>query len=69
MSPSHAPNNQTPYDDNIDVIQVIRSLQTQLQQQQNRIQELEAANVERDGEVVYRNTRATTLKLYDELLD
>ncbi|KAG0273297.1 hypothetical protein BGZ95_010879, partial [Linnemannia exigua] len=40
-----------------------------LQQQQTRIQQLEASNSEQDGKVVYKNPRATTLKLYPELLE
>jgi len=40
-----------------------------LQQQQSRIQQLEAESIEQDGKVVYKNPRATTLKLYQELLD
>ncbi|KAF8924690.1 hypothetical protein BGZ47_003759, partial [Haplosporangium gracile] len=40
-----------------------------LQQQQGRIQQLESSTIEQDGKVVYKHPRATTLKLYQELLD
>ena len=62
MSSANAPNNQIPVDDNIDVLQVIRRLE-------QRIQELETANSEQTGKVVFKNPRATTLKLYDDLLE
>jgi len=65
---SHA-TNSTPPDDNIDIHAVIRQMQNCIQQQQDRIQQLEAATSEQDGRVVFKTSRATTLKLYDELLE
>lgn len=71
---SHATNSTTP-DVNIDIHATLRLMQEQiqlqqdvLQQQQAKIQRLEASNSEQDGKVVFKNQRATTLKLYDELL-
>jgi hypothetical protein len=48
---------------------LMQQQQTLLQQQQDRIQQLESSNFEQDGKVVYKNSRATTLKLYQELID
>ncbi|KAG9060776.1 hypothetical protein KI688_008894 [Linnemannia hyalina] len=42
--------------------------QNLLQQQQARIQQLETESIEQDGKVVHK-PRATTLKLYQELID
>ncbi|OAQ24785.1 hypothetical protein K457DRAFT_1910073 [Linnemannia elongata AG-77] len=78
---SHAPNPTTP-DVDIDIHATLRLMQEQmlqqqafmqqqqrlLQQQQDRIQQLEASSGEQDGKVVCK-PRATTLKLYDELLE
>ncbi|KAG0283840.1 hypothetical protein BGZ97_008393, partial [Linnemannia gamsii] len=33
------------------------------------IQQLKSSNFEQDGKVIYKNYRATTLKLYQELID
>lgn len=72
---SHAPNHTAP-DVDIDIHETLRIMQEQmqrqqslLQQQQDRIQQLEASTIEQDGKVVYKQPRATTLKLYQELLD
>ncbi|KAF9980642.1 hypothetical protein BGZ79_006273, partial [Entomortierella chlamydospora] len=43
--------------------------ETQLRNQQARIQELEDATDEQDGKVVYKHTRATTLKPYERLVN
>ncbi|KAG9062269.1 hypothetical protein KI688_006601 [Linnemannia hyalina] len=71
---SHAPNPTAP-DVDIDIYTTLRLMQEQmqqqqllLQQQQARIQQLEAESVEQDGKVVCK-PRATTLKLYEELLN
>ncbi|KAF9274118.1 hypothetical protein BGZ88_003256 [Linnemannia elongata] len=79
---SHAPNPTTP-DVDIDIHATLRLMQEQmqqqqalmqqqqrlLQQQQDRIQQLESSNLEQGGKVVYKNTGATILELYQELLD
>ncbi|KAF9904171.1 hypothetical protein EC991_002965 [Linnemannia zychae] len=72
---SHTPSSSTPDVDN-DIHAMIRLMQEQMQQQQHllqqqqaRIQQLEASNREQYGKVVYKNPRATTLKLYPELID
>ncbi|KAF9120399.1 hypothetical protein BGX30_003199 [Mortierella sp. GBA39] len=78
---SHAPNPTAP-DVDIDIHTTLRLMQEQmqqqqafmqqqqvlLQQQQSRIQQLETSSGEQDGKVVYK-PRATTLQLYQELLD
>ncbi|KAG0253503.1 hypothetical protein BGZ95_006301, partial [Linnemannia exigua] len=66
---SHAHNTSLPDDNNIDIHALIRQMQTQLLQQQDRIHQLEAATIEQDGKVVLKASRTTTLKLYDELLE
>ncbi|KAF9368525.1 hypothetical protein BGX21_006515, partial [Mortierella sp. AD011] len=43
--------------------------ETQLRNQQARIQELEDTADEQDGKVVYRHARATTLKPYERLVN
>ncbi|KAF9983065.1 hypothetical protein BGZ79_005834, partial [Entomortierella chlamydospora] len=48
---------------------LMQQQQSLLLQQQNRIQQLETSTSEQDGKVVYKNPRATTLKLYEELLE
>ncbi|KAF9322970.1 hypothetical protein BGZ91_003916 [Linnemannia elongata] len=79
---SHAPNPTTP-DVDIDIHTALRLMQEQmqqqeafmqqqqrlLQQQQDRIQQLESSNLKRGGKVVCKNTGATILELYQELLD
>ncbi|KAF9120726.1 hypothetical protein BGW39_011132, partial [Mortierella sp. 14UC] len=79
---SHAPLSATP-DVDLDINTTLRLMQEQiqqqqafiqrqqdlLQQQQARIQQLEASSGEQDGKVVRKNPQATTLKLYQELLD
>ncbi|KAF9119469.1 hypothetical protein BGW39_000281 [Mortierella sp. 14UC] len=49
--------------------QQLEQQQKLVQQQQARIQQLETANLEQDGKVVYKNPRRTTLKLYPELVE
>ncbi|KAF9084377.1 hypothetical protein BGX29_002588 [Mortierella sp. GBA35] len=72
---SHAPNATAPNVD-IDIHTTLRLMQEQmqqqqalLQQQQARIQQLEAESIEQDGRLVYKNPRATLIKLRQELLD
>ncbi|KAG9060843.1 hypothetical protein KI688_007912 [Linnemannia hyalina] len=78
---SHASNLTAP-DVDIDVHTTLRLIQEQmqqqqvfmqqqqalLQQQQNRIQQLEAESIEQDGKLVYRNPRATLIKLRQDIL-
>ncbi|KAG0221731.1 hypothetical protein BGW41_006581 [Actinomortierella wolfii] len=54
--PDNAPHNNM----DTDMLAVIKRLQ-------ERIEQLEAGSLEQEGKVVYKHTRATTLKLYDEL--
>ncbi|KAF8925875.1 hypothetical protein BGZ47_002997, partial [Haplosporangium gracile] len=66
----------TAPDVDIDIYTTLQLMQEQmqqqvrlLQQQQDRIQQLESSTIEQDGKVVYKQPRATTLKLYQELID
>ena len=47
----------------------VQEQRDQIQEQRSWIQKLEADSIEQDGQVVYKTPRATTLKLYQELLD
>lgn len=66
---NHSVNNSDNNGDNQAILQCLQEMRQQQQQLMDRLERMEQASVVQDGKVVYKHNRATTLKLYDQLIN